>query len=260
MSPLDFPHLMHGGVQTPHWGLFNGDCLEILKDVPTGSVDLVLADLPYGTTGCKWDTVIPLKPLWAHYWRVLKQNGAVVLFGNQPFTTKLITSAFENFRYQWIWEKQKPTNFLQARKMPLRSHEDLSVFYRALPTYNPQGLVPVNIKNGRRNKGARGVYLEVSGGERGSHYVQKEGNFPRSILKFSTDTSNPHPTAKPVPLLEYLIRTYTNPGETVLDNTMGSGATGVAAILTGRRFIGVEMEPSYFQIAVNRLSTTRLSS
>lgn len=229
--------------------LLLGDCLEIMPTIPDRSVDMVLADLPYGTTACKWDSVIPFEPLWREYRRVTKPSAAIVLTSSQPFTSALVMSNPKWFRYEWIWRKQKPTGFLDARRKPLKSHESILVFCATVAPYNPQGLSKVSVKSGRKNKAARGVYANVTS----SDYVQTEGNFPRSVVDFPTETSGSHPTQKPVALMEYLIRTYTNEGDTVLDNTMGSGTTGVACRNTGRRFIGIERDPDYFAIAQKRI-------
>ena len=232
--------------------LHHGDCLEVMKAIPDGSVDMILCDLPYGTTACKWDTVIPFEPLWAQYRRIAKRNAAIVLTASQPFTSALVMSNPAEFRYEWIWEKQKPTGFLDARRKPLKAHESVLVFCAIAAPYMPQGLQPVRVNSGRKNKAANGVYGAVSA----SIYVQTEGNFPRSVLAFATDTTNPHPTAKPVALMEYLIRTYTREGETVMDNCMGSGTTGVACVSTGREFIGIEKDDKYFKIASERIANT----
>jgi len=230
--------------------LHHGDCLEVMQSIPDGSVDMILCDLPYGTTACKWDTVIPFEPLWAQYRRVAKRNAAIVLTASQPFTTALIASNYADFRYCWVWEKQRPTGFLDARRKPMKAHEDVCVFYAATATYNPQGLVATKVKSSRKNKAGSGVYGAVGADD----YVQKEGNFPRSVLKIDRVTHGQvHPTQKPVALMEYLIRTYTNEGETVLDNCMGSGTTGVACANTGRRFIGIEKDHRYFVIACERI-------
>ena len=229
--------------------LMLGDCLDRMAEIPAGSVDMVLADLPYGVTACAWDSVIPLDPLWEHYRRVVKPNGAIVLTASQPFTSALVLSNPKWFKYEWVWAKQKPTGFLDARRKPLRAHESVLVFCRNAAPYFPQGLVPVNVKNGRKNKAANGVYGAVASG----NYIQREGKFPRSVIEFRTDTSNPHPAAKPVALLEYMIQTYTNEGETVLDNAMGSGSTGVACVNTGRLFVGIEREPHYFDLGRSRI-------
>lgn len=236
--------------------LMHGDCLDILPTLPDASVDAVICDPPYGTTACKWDSVIPFEPMWRELKRLIKPRGAVVLFGSQPFTSALVMSNPGWFRAAWVWEKQKPTNFLQAKRQPLRAHEDVVVFSDSAMRYNPQGLQLVNVKSGRKNKAARGVYRDVPGAD----YVQTVGNYPRTVLKFDTDTSNPHPTAKPVALMEYLIRTYTDAGDVVLDFTMGSGTTGVACVNTGRRFIGIERDAGYFAIAERRIAEAAMQT
>lgn len=240
--------------------LRQGDCLEILPTLEAGSVDMVLCDLPYGTTACAWDSVIPIERLWAEYWRVLKPNGAVVLTAAQPFTTALIASQMNRFRYCWYWSKKAVTGFANAKKQPLRCVEDVVVFYRALPTYNPQGLLPYNKvrKNSATDGGATVKGEHVSNGRgslrtAGLEREQEFTNYPRQLIEFARDASRVHPTQKPVALMEYLIRTYTNEGETVLDNTMGSGTTGVASRNTGRNFIGIERDPAYFAIASARI-------
>jgi site-specific DNA-methyltransferase (adenine-specific) len=234
--------------------LLLGDCLDRMGEIAPGSVDLVLCDLPYGTTACKWDSVIPFEPLWREYRRVTKPNAAIVLTASQPFTAALVMSNPTWFRCEWIWRKQKPTGFLDARRKPLKDHESILVFAPAAPTYNPQGVVAVNVRNGRANKAARGVYR---GGGLRQDYVQTEGNFPRSVVEFRTDTASAHPTGKPVALFEYLTLTYSNPGDLVLDNSMGSGTTGVACINTDRRFIGIERDPTYFAVAEKRIASAK---
>lgn len=229
-----------------------GDCLEVMKSIPDGSVDLILCDLPYGTTQNKWDSVIPFDALWAHYWRALKQNGVVVLTSAQPFTAALVMSQPVAFKYQWVWEKTQAVGHLNAWKQPMRKHEDVCVFYRKQPTYNPQitDKPKENIRpqTGRTkttsNYGAHG--LDV-------FKCPPDKSMPSSVLKFANAQKTVHPTQKPVALMEYLIRTYTNEGETVLDNCMGSGTTGVACMNTGRRFIGIEMDAGYFQVAQGRI-------
>lgn len=231
--------------------LMLGDCLERMKEIPDASVDMILCDLPYGTTACKWDSVIPFEPLWEQYRRIVKRNAAIVLTASQPFTTALIASNYRDFRYCWVWEKQQPTGFLDARRKPMKAHEDVCVFYAATATYNPQGLVATKVKNSRKNKAGNGVYGAVGADD----YVQKEGNFPRSVLKIDRVTHGQvHPTQKPVALMEYLIKTYSNEGETVLDNCMGSGTAGVAAKNTNRKFIGIEKDETYFRIAQDRIA------
>lgn len=223
--------------------LWCGDCLELMKDIPDASVDMILCDLPYGTTQNKWDSVLPLDALWSEYKRIC--SGAVVLNCAQPFTTELIASNLRDFKYCWVWKKSKPTGHLNAKKQPLRNTEDIAVFYAKQPTYNPQGTKPTDVMVSRTN---RGNYGECSKTTR-----QLVTGYPTTVLEFSTENGI-HPTQKPVALMEYLIRTYTNEGDTVLDNTMGSGTTGVACANTGRNFIGIERDPTYFQIAKDRIS------
>lgn len=244
--------------------LLAGDCLEQMKTLPDASIDMVLCDPPYGTTACKWDTVISMPELWSQIWRVLKENGPAVLFGAQPYTSALGASAIRQLRYSWVWVKSRPTGHLNAKTQPLTGFEDLLVFYRKKPTYNPQGVTTVSraMKNSasdlRRHRG--NVTSTVSGGLR-ADYIQTATGYPRGVLHFSSEDKRVHPTQKPVALLEYLIRTYTNEGETVLDPTMGSGSTGVACLNTGRKFIGIEREPEYLKIAETRcLSSCRNES
>lgn len=224
------------------------DCLVGMSRVGTGSVDLILCDLPYGTTNCSWDAVIPFEPLWEQYRRVLKPRGAVVLTATQPFATDLINSARKLFRYDLIWEKTAPVGFANCRRQPLRSHELILVFYQRQPTYNPQGLIRLE-RPVRRAAGRRGG--NVYGGLDKEH-VQEFTNYPRSVLRFPFRGRRHHPTQKPLELMEYLILTYSNPGDLVMDNCMGSGTTAEAALNTGRRFVGFERERSYFEIAVDR--------
>ena len=230
-----------------------GDCLERMKEIPDGSVDMILADPPYGTTACKWDSVIPLEPMWEQLNRVIKPNGAIVLFGNEPFSSALRMSNLKKWRYDWIWEKNKPTNFGNANKMPLKSYEIISVFYNSLPVYNPQGLVDIPEKTVKRNKNEEPEAYGKTGliGE----FKRNKTNFPRQNLKFGMEGKNVHPTQKPVALMEYLIKTYTNENETVLDFTIGSGTTGVACVNTNRKFIGIEMDDNYFDIGSKRITS-----
>ena len=225
------------------WLMF-GDCLERMKEIPDGSVDAIICDPPFGTTQNKWDSVIPLEDMWTNLKRVIKPNGAIVLSATQPFTSTLILSNLDMFKYQWVWEKSKPTGHLNAKKQPLRKHEDIVVFYRKQCTYNPQGLKDTHAVVSRTNRGNYGDCSKTT--------VQTKTGYPASILQFPT-TTGVHPTQKPVALMEYLIKTYTNEGETVLDFTFGSGTTGVAAVNTGRSFIGVEMDETYFNIAKKRI-------
>ena len=228
--------------------LWQGDCLELMKNIPDGSVDLVLTDPPYGTTACKWDSVIPFEPMWEELNRIIKPNGAICLFGSEPFSTELNHSNLKMFRYEWIWVKNNSTGFQLANKMPLKKHENISVFYKKLPTYNPQGLKPYGRIN-KRGKCGNGGHLANEVNE----YVQKFTNYPTQILEFAYDKLKVHPTQKPIALLEYLIKTYTNEGETVLDFTMGGGSTGVACVNTNRHFIGIELDEGYFNIAKKRI-------
>lgn len=243
--------------------LFNGDCLEVMKDIPDGSIDLVLTDPPYGTTACKWDSVIPLEPMWEQIKRVIKPNGAIVLFGSQPFTSTLIVSNLEEFKYEWVWYKNTTSGFALAKKQPMRCHENILVFYKKQPTYNyikePRDMNAESV--------SRMAYEFTS--TKGTNALQngipkvqfipesKTMAYPKTVKKFNTVPNNSsdryHPTQKPVPLMEYLIRTYTNEDEVVLDFTMGSGTTGVACMNTNRKFTGIEKDEGYFKIAKERI-------
>ena len=231
-----------------------GDCLDVMWDIPDGSVDMVMTDPPFGTTACKWDSVIPLEPMWAQLKRITKPNGAIVLMASQPFTSALVMSNVKMFKYCWVWMK-RPVNFLNAKKMPTKNVEDICVFYKSLPVYNPQNLTIVNktIKNdkSKKSKSEKGIATH-NGGRLQDNYFQEFSNYPSQLIKFGND-SGTHPTQKPVALMEYMIRTYTNAGETVLDFTMGSGTTGVAAANTARRFIGIEIDADYFAVAQSRI-------
>lgn len=238
--------------------LLRGDCLEMMKLIPDGSVDMVLCDLPYGTTACKWDAVIPFDQLWVEYRRVVKSNGAILLTASNPFTCALGASNLADLKYSWYWRKTRATGHMNAKKMPMKDIEDVLVFYRAMPTYNPQGLKPLNkVQKNSASHIARGISTDptsvVTGGITAETWTQEWTNYPRQVLDFPSEGSTVHPTQKPVALMEYLIRTYTNEGDTVLDNTMGSGTTGVAAANTGRNFIGIERDDKYFAIAQKRI-------
>jgi site-specific DNA-methyltransferase (adenine-specific) len=232
--------------------LMHGDCLELMKDIPDGSVDMILCDLPYGTTACKWDSVIPFEPLWAQYKRVIKRNGAIVLTASQPFTTALISSNMRDFRYCWVWDKVIPSGFNYARFQPMRQHEDVLVFYAEAPTYDANGEA---LAKPQKYKPAH----SASDSSHMTHSLARDTVLTathkkkRSILQFPKVRIGDHPTQKPVALMEYLIRTYTKEGETVLDNCMGSGTTGVACVNTRRRFIGIEQDDKYFDIARKRI-------
>ena len=232
-----------------NYKLYNGDCLELMKNIPDGSIDMVLTDPPYGTTACKWDSVIPFEPMWEQLNRVVKDNSAILLFSQMPFGAELIHSNLRNFRYEWIYQKPNAVGFLNANRMPLRSHENILVFYKKLPKYNPQKFKgkPYKCKNGKITTKNYGDFYgswdtENKTGER----------YPVDIIKFNKEKGL-HPTQKPVPLLEYLIKTYTDDGDTVLDFTMGSGSTGVACANTSRNFIGIELDENYFNIASKRI-------
>lgn len=230
--------------------IFEGDCLEIMKTLPFNSVDMVMCDLPYGTTQNKWDAVIPFKALWDAYAPVVREDAAFVFTASQPFTAALIASKIEWFKYEWIWKKNTATGHLNAKRMPMKLHENVVVFSHGNCPYYPQGLQPYG-KVTRR--GHNGSNFGVSGNEN----FQEFTNYPRSILEFSLDSPKVHPTQKPVALLEYLIRTYTREGAIVLDNCMGAGSAGIACQRTNREFIGIEKETKYFQIAKERLDTKK---
>ena len=235
--------------------LIQGDCLEVMKNIPSASVDMILCDLPYGTTRNKWDTCLNLGKLWEQYKRIIKDNGAIVLFSQMPFTAALVMSNPKMFRYEWIADKSLATALLNAKRMPMKAHENILVFYKKLPTYNAQMTKGKPYSITRRDIG--GQYLHNFE----SIETKNEGTrCPRDVLR---DLWQPycggkmyHPTQKPVPLLEYLIKTYTNEGDTVLDNCMGSGSTGVACVNTERDFIGVELDENYFDIARRRINDT----
>lgn len=232
--------------------LRQGDCLEVMKDIPDKSIDMILCDLPYGTTRNKWDSIIDLNELWVMYERIIKDNGVIVLFSQMPFTAELVHSNLKLFRYEWIWQKDNGTGFLNAKKMPLKINENILVFYKKLPTYNPQmrtGFKPYKCKQGRHSTNY-GAYEQ-------GHITESNGErYPTDIIEFKKD-SGLHPTQKPVTLLEYLIKTYTNEGDTVLDNCMGSGSTGVACKKLNRNFIGIELDENYYKIACERINNTQ---
>jgi len=239
--------------------LYKGDCLEVMEDIPDKSVDMILCDLPYGTTQCKWDSIIELNSMWEHYERIIKDNGAIILFAQTPFDKVLGCSNLKMLKYEWIWEKTQATGHLNAKKMPMKAHENILVFYKKPPIYNPQktyGHAPihsytkyVSTQNnteiyGKMNK-------EISGGGETERY-------PRSVLLFPSDKQRIylHPTQKPLSLCEYLVKTYSNEKDVVLDNCMGSGTTGVACNNLHRKFIGIELDEKYFEIAKNRIENT----
>jgi site-specific DNA-methyltransferase (adenine-specific) len=250
--------------------LYYGDCIEKMKLIPNDSVDLVLCDLPYGTTKCKWDTIIDLTKLWEHYKRIIKKpSGVILLFGQQPFTSMLVSSNYDWFKYNLIWKKNKTTQFLLANYRPMKCTEDICVFskggaasaskHKGNMTYNPQGLIPVNIKK-KNSKERIGKMLnqEHHLGKNNklisdSDYTQNFTNYPNELIEFDIEYDTVHETQKPVKLIEYLIRTYSNEGEVVLDNTMGSGTTGIGCLNTNRKFIGIEKEEKYFKLSKYRI-------
>lgn len=234
--------------------LIKGDCLTVMNDLPDSSVDMVLCDLPYGITACKWDSIIPFKGLWEQYNRIIKNNGAVVLFSAQPFTTKLIHSNLKDYRYNWYWKKNNVTGGQYAKVQPMRCIEDICVFYKKKTTYNPQDLIELKKPVVRYAKKQQSSLYKWRGKK--DYTIQTHTNYPKHLLEFSgivaSEKKQLHPTQKPVKLLEYLVKTYTIEGETVLDNCMGSGSTGIACLNTGRRFIGIEKEAKYFDVACTR--------
>lgn len=253
-------------IKTENAWLMFGDCLERMKEIPSGSVDMVLTDPPYGTTACKWDSIIPLEPMWEQLKRIIKPNGAIVMTASQPFTTTLISSNMNMFKYCWVWEKNRPTGSQHARNRPMSKHEDIVVFSAApmghasqlkdkRMIYNPQGVVATGRQKTVKAKGFHGNHIGARPNQVGVKYDVFTG-FPQTVLAFAKEEDHLHPTQKPVALMEYLIKTYTNEGETVLDFTCGSGTTGVACANTGRKFIGVELDPTYYGIACERVLAT----
>ena len=240
-------------VITENYQLMFGDCLERMKEIPSGSVDLVLVDLPYATTQNKWDSMLNLEEMWLQLDRICKPDTAKLMFAQTPFDKVLGCSNLKELKYEWIWEKTTATGHLNAKKMPMKAHENILVFYKSLPTYNPQKTVghkPANSYTKHQDDGSN--YGETKVGISGGGQTDR---YPRSVQVFKTDKQkiSLHPTQKPVSLLEYLIKTYTNEGDTVLDFTAGSFSTGVACINTNRKFLGIEMEEKYFEIGVNRM-------
>lgn len=234
--------------------LLQGDCLELMKEIPDASVDMILCDPPYGTTACRWDIAIPFEPMWVQYRRIVRPDAAIVLFGCEPFSTALRASNLKDYRYDWIWEKEQGANFMNCRYQPYKVHEIISVFSIRRCRYYPQ------MTEGKARFSGSGTSGEVT------HSTPKERRwnngkyYPRSVIKFCTEKNRMkkyHPTQKPTALLEYLIRTYTQPGELVLDNCMGSGSTGVACVNTGRDFIGMELDPTYYQTACMRVKAAQ---
>lgn len=235
--------------------LFNGECLEVMKDIESGSVDMILCDLPYGTTACKWDEIIPLYEMWNQYNRIIKQGGVIALTASQPFTSKLVMSNIKNFKVEWIWKKNAGSNFGSVRWQPMKEHESVLIFSKGKSTYNP-------IMEERAESGLSRVKTAVNYSTNAEVYgdsfkseissIRPDLRVPSSVQKFNRERGL-HPTQKPVALMEYLIKTYTNEGELVLDNCMGSGTTGVACKNLSRKFIGIELDNKYFNIAENRI-------
>lgn len=235
--------------------LMRGDCLECMKDIPTNSVDMILTDLPYGTTMCHWDSVIDLEKMWEQYLRVSKENAAIILTAAQPFTSALVMSNPGLFRYDLVWEKGNATGFFNAKLMPLRAHESILVFYKKLPTFNPQKTTGHPLKTAKKKI----VKSDCYGKDISLPSYASTERYPRSVQFFSSDKQrgNFHPTQKPEKLMEWLIKSYTNETETVLDSCMGSGTTGVACVNLGRKFIGIELDEGYFEIAKNRIESAK---
>ena len=256
---------MSADIRTNNIWLMKGDCLKRMKEIESSSVDLILTDPPYGTTACKWDSVIPFDLMWEQLNRIIKPNGAIVLFGSEPFTTKLRMSNLDNWKYDFIWHKNQPSGQMNAKKMPMKAYETISVFYKKQPTYNPQ-MIERTEKELKRlsHKSFKGTSKNTVYGD----INRKSLNRYEHLLKYPTNVINDikcvfnrsgekvnHPTQKPTELMEYLIKTYTNENETVLDFTMGSGSTGVACVNTNRNFIGIEMDEKYFDIGSKRITS-----
>jgi len=240
-------------IKTNNLWLMQGDCLERMKEIPDGSIDMILADPPYGTTACKWDSIIPLEPMWTQLKRVIKPNGAIVLFGQEPFSSYLRISNIKGYKYDWIWDKVKQGAFATAKYAPLKQHELISVFSKTggKTVYNPQMVKMEKSRTGKIYASSDSASVKYNDGVERT-YTEK---YPKTIIVESnaSQIGKVHPTQKPVALMEYLIKTYTNEGETVLDFTCGSGSTGVAAVNLNRNFIGIELDENYFNIAKNRI-------
>ena len=233
--------------------LIQGDCLEKMKDIPDGSIDMILCDLPYGTTACKWDTTIPFEPLWTQYKRIIKEHGAVVLFGGEPFSSKLRMSNLDWYKYDWIWEKVRPVGHLVVKYRPMQKTENICVFGNGRINYYPQMIkLDKSHKEIKKANGKRGNCEHLSFNQKKDYVKITDEKYPCNVLNFSS-VQQYHPTQKPVALLEYLIKTYSNENDVVLDNTCGSGSCGVAAVNTNRRFIGIEKDDNYFEIAQKRI-------
>jgi site-specific DNA-methyltransferase (adenine-specific) len=246
----------------PNNYLWLGDCLDLMKDIPDKSIDAIICDLPYGTTACKWDIIIPFDSLWKQYKRIVKDNGAIVLFGSEPFSSHLRLSNLKNYKYDWIWEKNIPTNFFMAKKMPMRIYEKISVFYRNQPTFNPikekrtqKSIDRLKYKHIVNNKTEGTVYGVIE-----RKYESKDKNYrmPTDVIKINMERRNTgeaglHPTQKPLELLKYLVKTYTNENDWVLDNTCGSNTTGIACYNLNRNYIGIEKDIDIYKVAKERV-------
>jgi len=240
--------------------IYNMDCLEGMKYIDDKSIDMILCDLPYGTTSCKWDTIIPFEPLWEQYERIIKDNGAIVLFGSEPFSSYLRLSNIKLYKYDWKWIKSKVGNFLNCKNSPLKKYEDILVFSKGniangsknMMKYYPQGIIEINKQCSNKGKSRKGTTIEERP-SRQNDYIQRYTNYPNNILEFNSEDGL-HPTQKPVALLEYLIKTYTNENEVILDNCIGSGTTAIACINTNRNYIGFELNKEYYEIAKNRIN------
>lgn len=230
----------------PTGRFYNEDCFDAMKEIPDGVIDMILCDLPYGTTQNKWDSIIPLDRLWAEYWRIAKPNAAIVLTCNQPFSTKLGASCLDHLKYEWIWCKTRAVGHLSAKKRPMLKHETALVFYKNQPVYNAQDLKPHGKVNKRSTSGS-------NYGKAGTSNYAEWTNYPSSLIEFQHDAEKFHPTQKPVALFEYLIKTYTNENELVLDNTAGSGTTAIAAMNTNRKWVCIEKETEYYDKAIDRI-------
>ena len=229
--------------------MLKGDCLKLMRDIADKSIDMILCDLPYGTTACKWDTVIPFEPLWEQYKRIIKDNGVIALFGAEPFSSGLRVSTIKDYKYDWIWKKKRPSNPQLAKVTPLKSHEDICIFYTKSKRYNPQGLIEIPLNKQKLHKPEPNTLENCVRKE----YVQTHTNYPDSILNFDSERGL-HPTQKPVALFEYLIKTYTDQGDLVLDNCSGSGTTAIACINTNRNYICMEQDQTYFDKSVERIN------
>ena len=246
--------------------LRKGDCLELMKEIPTGSIDAIITDPPYGTTACKWDSVIDFGLMWEQLNRIIKPNGAVVLFGSEPFSSALRMSNIKNYKYDWKWDKVRPSSFMNAKNAPMKKIEDILIFStgtiangsKRLMPYYPQGLKACGKIRPPKNNSVPNNSTIGKRPSRANSYKQEFTNYPNQLITFSFETKPQHPTQKPIALMEYLIKTYTNENETVLDFTMGSGSTGVACVNTNRNFIGIEQDENYFDIAQNRINKVDL--